>query len=85
MTLANSPWKEKQNWALVAAYISQVINSLRREYDTKKIMQTLEQLEKKVSKRASKARLPYLLHNNVVRRAHSYRNHTPYRAKQLQQ
>jgi len=62
-----------------------VINSICREYDAKKIMETLEQLEEKVSKRARKARLRHLPHNNAVRRTHSYQNHTPYRAKQLQQ
>jgi len=84
MTLANSPWKEKQNWgAHVAAYITQVLNSIRRDHDTKKTMETLEQLDEKASKRARKARSRHLPHNNVVYLAHSYRNHTPYRARQL--
>jgi len=61
MILANSPWKEKQNWALVAAYITQVVNSLRRDHDTKKIMETLEQLDEKASKRSRKARRRHLL------------------------
>jgi len=76
--------KAKNRIGRVAVYISQVINSIRREHDTKKVIEILEQLEEKVSKRARKARLRYLPHNNAVRRAHSYQNYTPYRARQPQ-
>jgi hypothetical protein len=41
-------WKEKQSWARLAAYISQVINSIAREYDVNKIKEILVALEEKV-------------------------------------
>ncbi|MBS7615222.1 hypothetical protein KEJ18_05780 [Candidatus Bathyarchaeota archaeon] len=36
----------KQNWARIAAYISQVINSISKTYDEAMIMQELEKLKK---------------------------------------
>jgi hypothetical protein len=36
----------KQNWARIAAYISQVINSISKTYDEAMIMEELEKLKK---------------------------------------
>jgi hypothetical protein len=37
-------WKEKQNWARIAGYIGQVINSLSTTYDLSKIEEDLTDL-----------------------------------------
>ena len=61
--------KEKQNWALVAAYISQVTNSIYREHDTTKIMETLDNLRGRFrNARASEQRYErrYLDPNNTA-------------------
>jgi hypothetical protein len=39
----------KQNWARLAAYISQVINGIGKTYDESKINAELEELEKQVN------------------------------------
>ncbi len=36
----------KQNWARIAAYISQVINSISKTYDEARVMEELEKLKK---------------------------------------
>jgi len=38
----------KQNWARIAAYISQVINSISKTYDETTAMEELEKLEKMI-------------------------------------
>lgn len=38
----------KQNWARIAAYISQVINSISKTYDEATAMEELERLEKMI-------------------------------------
>jgi len=43
-------WKEKQNWARIAGYVSQVINSLGKTYDLKKIGDKLDDLATLLSK-----------------------------------
>ncbi|MCW4006190.1 MAG: hypothetical protein NWF04_06305 [Candidatus Bathyarchaeota archaeon] len=40
--------KEKQNWAKLAAYISQVINGVARNYDVAQIKSELEELRRVV-------------------------------------
>jgi hypothetical protein len=40
--------KEHQNWARLAAYISQVINSISKTYDVTQIKTELEQLRKTI-------------------------------------
>jgi len=40
------PTKEQQKWAQLAAYISNAINRIAREYDDKKILEELEELKK---------------------------------------
>ena len=40
------PTKEQQKWAQLAAYISNTINRIAREYDDKKILEELEKLKK---------------------------------------
>jgi hypothetical protein len=47
----SSTWrktKEHQNWARLAAYISQVINSISKTYDVTQIKTELEQLRKTI-------------------------------------
>jgi hypothetical protein len=39
---------EQQNWVRLAAYISQVINSISKTYDTTQIKTELEQLRKTI-------------------------------------
>jgi len=41
--------ENKQNWARLAAYISQVINGISKTYDEAKIDTQLEELEKKIA------------------------------------
>jgi len=38
----------KQNWARIAAYISQVINSISKTYDEAMVMEELEKLKKMI-------------------------------------
>lgn len=38
--------KNKQKWAQLAAYISNTINRIAKEYDDKKILEELEELNK---------------------------------------
>ncbi|MEM3055572.1 MAG: hypothetical protein QXM52_07710, partial [Candidatus Bathyarchaeia archaeon] len=48
----------KQDWARIAAYISQVINSISKTYDEAMIMEELEKLKKmaeELSKESEKA------------------------------
>ncbi len=40
--------EDKQNWARLAAYISQVINSISKTYDEAQVMAELERLEKMI-------------------------------------
>jgi len=40
------PTKKHQKWAQLAAYISNAINRIAREYDDKKILEELEELKK---------------------------------------
>ena len=40
------PTKEQQKWARLAAYISNAINRIAREFDDKKILEELERLKK---------------------------------------
>jgi hypothetical protein len=42
------PSKQQQKWAHLAAYISRSINTITREYDTGKIKEKLEELEKRI-------------------------------------
>jgi len=39
----------KQNWARIAAYISQVINSISKTYDEAEALEELEKLEKMIA------------------------------------
>jgi len=39
----------KQNWARIAAYISQVINSISKTYDEAMVMEELEKLKKMIN------------------------------------
>ena len=41
-------WKEKQNWARITAYISQVINSVGNTYDLKEIEKQVSDLKKQI-------------------------------------
>ena len=41
-----SPAKKHQKWAQLAAYISNTINRIAKEYDDKKILEELEELKK---------------------------------------
>jgi polyhydroxyalkanoate synthesis regulator phasin len=41
--------KQHQKWAQLAAYISRSINIITREYDTGKIKEKLEELEKRIN------------------------------------
>jgi hypothetical protein len=43
------PTKEQQKWAQLAAYISRSINIIAKEYDTGKIREKLEELEKRIN------------------------------------
>ena len=43
------PTKEQQKWAHLAAYISRSINIIAKEYDTGKIKEKLEELEKRIN------------------------------------
>jgi len=43
------PTKEQQKWAKLAAYISRSINIIGREYDSGKIKEKLEELEKRIN------------------------------------
>ena len=43
------PTKEQQKWAQLAAYISRSINIIAKEYDTGKIKEKLEELEKRIN------------------------------------
>jgi hypothetical protein len=43
------PSKEQQKWAKLAAYISRSINIIAKEYDTGKIKEKLEELEKRIN------------------------------------
>lgn len=40
------PAKKQQKWAQLAAYISNTINRIAKEYDDKKILKELEELKK---------------------------------------
>jgi len=44
------PTKEHRNWARLAAYISQTINSIAKEYDLMKIKEKLEEIKRMVEK-----------------------------------
>lgn len=44
----------KQNWARIAAYISQVINSISKTYDEATAMEELEQLKKMIEEVSQK-------------------------------
>jgi hypothetical protein len=44
------PTKEHRNWARLAAYISQTINSIAKEYDLMKIKKKLEEIKRMVEK-----------------------------------
>jgi hypothetical protein len=41
--------KQHQKWAQLAAYISRSINTITKEYDTGKIKEKLEELEKRIN------------------------------------
>jgi len=43
------PTKQQQKWAHLAAYISRSINIIAKEYDTGKIKEKLEELEKRIN------------------------------------
>ena len=43
------PTKQQQKWAKLAAYISRSINIIAKEYDTGKIKEKLEELEKRIN------------------------------------
>jgi hypothetical protein len=43
------PTREQQKWAKLAAYISRSINIIAKEYDTGKIKEKLEELEKRIN------------------------------------
>jgi hypothetical protein len=43
------PSKQQQKWAHLAAYISRSISTITREYDTGKIKEKLEELEKRIN------------------------------------
>jgi hypothetical protein len=43
------PTKEHQKWAQLSAYISRSINIIAKEYDTIKIEEKLEELEKRIN------------------------------------
>jgi hypothetical protein len=48
-TERRKPTKEQQKWAKLAAYISRSINIIGREYDSGKIKEKLEELEKRIN------------------------------------
>jgi hypothetical protein len=43
------PTKQQQKWSKLAAYISRSINIIAKEYDTGKIKEKLEELEKRIN------------------------------------
>ena len=43
------PTKEHRKWAQLSAYISRSINIITKEYDTGKIKEKLEELEKRIN------------------------------------
>lgn len=44
----------KQNWARIAAYVSQVINSITKTYDEAEIVAKLEELEQMIKQETTK-------------------------------
>jgi GTPase Era involved in 16S rRNA processing len=46
--------ESKQNWARLAAYISQVINSISKTYDEPQVTAELERLEKMIEEASKK-------------------------------